>query len=300
MTLYGGDSAYPQPDHYTGKVWCVYVAGATPHVWTHEEVAELAQHGIDGILPICVPPQDREWWTPDGCQATLDALVAEAIAWGLPDGSPLVLDVEEAQALAMGGPGRTFGAHCWALATRARGLEPWAYGPTIYLGADLWSKRWLAEWPDPQPVDPEVPEPWDAWQYAGGVEGDTIDLDAFREPILLVRPDLAGTITLPLPAPAPDPDPPGVPDPDPEPEHEPPPPPAVTIRVPELREGATGEAVVSLQGALRAHGEVVAADGDFGPLTTEAVRRFQQRQGIAVDGIVGPVTYERLFPFPGA
>src|ERR671935_378965 len=35
-------------------------------------------------------------------------------------------------------------------------------------------------------------------------------------------------------------------------------------------------------------------DGRFGPLTASAVRAFQQRQGLAVDGIVGPITEAAL------
>jgi hypothetical protein len=36
-------------------------------------------------------------------------------------------------------------------------------------------------------------------------------------------------------------------------------------------------------------------DGDFGPLTKQAVVNFQTAQHIKVDGIVGPITWEKLF-----
>jgi len=59
---------------------------------------------------------------------------------------------------------------------------------------------------------------------------------------------------------------------------------------PVLRQGARGEHVQVLQRNLGG----LAADGIFGPLTTAAVRRFQQARGLKVDGIVGPQTWGAL------
>jgi TolB protein len=61
-----------------------------------------------------------------------------------------------------------------------------------------------------------------------------------------------------------------------------------------------GPDVVALQARLLELGysELASADGDFGPLTDQAVRRFQQDSNLVVDGIVGPQTWSALFSLP--
>jgi hypothetical protein len=62
-----------------------------------------------------------------------------------------------------------------------------------------------------------------------------------------------------------------------------------------LRQGSRGAAVSALQQQLRAHGfDPGPIDGIFGPRTLAAVRAYQTQQGIAVDGVVGPITNGRL------
>jgi chitosanase len=55
-----------------------------------------------------------------------------------------------------------------------------------------------------------------------------------------------------------------------------------------------GEDVKTLQEMLDKYGLPVTKDGIFGPATAEAVRIFQQRNNLRVDGIVGPVTFNKL------
>jgi peptidoglycan hydrolase-like protein with peptidoglycan-binding domain len=43
-----------------------------------------------------------------------------------------------------------------------------------------------------------------------------------------------------------------------------------------------------------ARGHSTAIDGIFGPATESAVRSVQAAAGVTVDGIVGPVTWEKL------
>jgi hypothetical protein len=57
----------------------------------------------------------------------------------------------------------------------------------------------------------------------------------------------------------------------------------------------TNPQMPGLQVALKARGFYHGAvDGIAGPLTAEAVRRFQRRAGITVDGVAGPITRSKL------
>jgi len=64
---------------------------------------------------------------------------------------------------------------------------------------------------------------------------------------------------------------------------------------PTIAINAIGTAVRRLQRALRRtpnHGVVV--DGNFGPVTEQAVKEFQQGANLQVDGVVGPQTWGAL------
>ena len=68
---------------------------------------------------------------------------------------------------------------------------------------------------------------------------------------------------------------------------------------PLVRQGAQQHPVKTLQYLLRARGHNLTVDGIFGPQTDAAVRGFQQAlhqdiPTVAVDGIVGPVTWQAL------
>jgi peptidoglycan hydrolase-like protein with peptidoglycan-binding domain len=55
-----------------------------------------------------------------------------------------------------------------------------------------------------------------------------------------------------------------------------------------------GSDVLRLQEALKKAGFNLVADGEFGPGTDQAVKQFQQKQGLTADGIVGPATLGKL------
>ena len=63
------------------------------------------------------------------------------------------------------------------------------------------------------------------------------------------------------------------------------------------KNGSTGDDVARIQKALKDAGLYQGeADGIFGAQTEAAVKRFQGNSAVAADGIVGPATWEKLFP----
>lgn len=63
-----------------------------------------------------------------------------------------------------------------------------------------------------------------------------------------------------------------------------------------LRKGAQGKSVEQLQKLLNTHNKntSLTVDGDFGPATLNAVKRFQESAGLLADGVVGPKTWQAL------
>lgn len=68
---------------------------------------------------------------------------------------------------------------------------------------------------------------------------------------------------------------------------------------PTLTSESTGESVRQLQGMLRLLGFYTGEiDGVYSAATQTAVSQFQSAAGIAVDGITGPSTWQKLLPQP--
>jgi len=61
-----------------------------------------------------------------------------------------------------------------------------------------------------------------------------------------------------------------------------------------VKRGKRGKKVRLIQEWLHLHGFGLAIDGDFGPATSYAVREFQRRNHLRVDGIVGKRTFAKL------
>ena len=62
-----------------------------------------------------------------------------------------------------------------------------------------------------------------------------------------------------------------------------------------VRKGAKGNITYLIQAMLVCHLFDIDADGIFGPATEIAVKEFQKRNGLSVDGIVGKNTFNKLF-----
>lgn len=62
-----------------------------------------------------------------------------------------------------------------------------------------------------------------------------------------------------------------------------------------VKRGMTGGAVTVLQQMLVKLGYSITIDGDFGPATEKAVKGFQTVYGLEVDGIVGKMTWGKLY-----
>ncbi len=63
-----------------------------------------------------------------------------------------------------------------------------------------------------------------------------------------------------------------------------------------IKRGDLGPAVPLVQDRLRELGYFEGGESGFGPQTEEAVRQFQRSRGLGPDGVVGPITWARLFP----
>jgi peptidoglycan hydrolase-like protein with peptidoglycan-binding domain len=63
---------------------------------------------------------------------------------------------------------------------------------------------------------------------------------------------------------------------------------------PTVKQGDSGNRVLTIQYLLNDRGYKVAVDGAFGSTTKTEVQKFQKAKGLKVDGIVGSATWEKL------
>ena len=64
--------------------------------------------------------------------------------------------------------------------------------------------------------------------------------------------------------------------------------------IPFAQRGTTGPLAAAIQAALCEAGHSLDIDGEFGPNTEKALREYQEKNGLEIDGVVGPATYAKL------
>ncbi|MFF3393952.1 GH25 family lysozyme [Streptomyces sp. NPDC002669] len=139
----------------------------------------------------------------------------------------------------------------------------------VFAGYPLWLARYGSGSDEPHQV-PGAGRSWTFWQHTQdgvvpGIDGP-VDRDVFRGSAAELRAMAKGGT--------------------PRPAHD----------FPVLRPGQRGGEVTAAQLLLAAKGHRVAADGDFGPATAAAVKRFQQGAGLEADGVIGGRTWRALAP----
>lgn len=64
--------------------------------------------------------------------------------------------------------------------------------------------------------------------------------------------------------------------------------------IPYAQRGTKGPLAAAIQAALCEAGHSLEIDGEFGPKTENALREYQKKNGLEVDGVAGPATYAKL------
>lgn len=72
-----------------------------------------------------------------------------------------------------------------------------------------------------------------------------------------------------------------------------------TITYPTLRKGDKGDTVTMMQDLLSKNGSSLQVDGIFGSGTLNALKTFQKKKGLEVDGVCGPKTWAALLATVG-
>ena len=64
--------------------------------------------------------------------------------------------------------------------------------------------------------------------------------------------------------------------------------------IPFAQSGTKGPLAAAIQAALCEAGYTLDIDGEFGPKTENALREFQRKNNLEIDGVAGPATYAKL------
>ena len=64
--------------------------------------------------------------------------------------------------------------------------------------------------------------------------------------------------------------------------------------IPFAHSGTKGPLAAAIQAALCDAGYSLDIDGEYGPKTENALREFQRKNNLEIDGVAGPATYAKL------
>lgn len=199
--LYGCDSAFaPSADQAAQiyalgwRFWCGYLGGPrATHAWAPADFRTVADAGFSLLPPLYVG-RTAPWDTADAFTAANgEADAADALrlmdACGFAAEAPVGLDAEYADWHTYPGPFDTY-LRAFCAAINAAGRKVCVYSDTETLGQygpeviDLfWGASWqpgaFTQQPPLGSWNPQLPPPWDAWQYAGGtLAGVSVDVSS--------------------------------------------------------------------------------------------------------------------------
>ena len=230
---------WPVPAIY--EVTGGYIGGATPHVWTADEWATKA---LKRKLPIYVPTYFHDGVLRAGSDA-IDCVHALRSA-GVPQGVCVGLDLETLIAPSY--------VEAFDNVVFAAGYRVVEYGSssTIFKNPRTSGGYWVAT----RPHNPDFPGYGKL--YPGSVMTQVQDLGPYDVDVIDADLVFWGDDVTPIPTPLPtywtN---------------------TVIQNLPTLKQGDSGPLVRTLQGCLGARNHAVGIDGQFGPLTEEAVKAFQ-------------------------
>ena len=170
-------------------------------------------------------------------------------------------------------------------------IEAAGFIPGVYANIDWWKEylsgldqytKWIAKWSEPKPTDPKM-ELWqfDAYGTIPGIGKGSVDLDrAFGKVKEILESE------------------------DPEPTTEPEPE-VIEVNVKTLKRKSDGSAMVdpnvlmfqSMMNTFEIRddsGSELKLDSHYGKRSEQCCRRFQSKNGLKVDGICGPATWDKI------
>jgi hypothetical protein len=264
------DAAYPtKPDGYQVSAFYIGASGATPHVWTPEEIVTYT-YPIK--LPIYVPSYFHTG-TLDAPSDFADCLAALKRV-GAPQGTAVAIDFETLI--------NSYYVNTINQLLMQEGYSVLLYGSTSTVFKN--PRPFCGYWAATRPGNADYPGAGNLYPNSSATQ--YIDAGSYDENVILGTLPLWGASG----------NPPVVVNPPTNNWTE-----NMIAALPTLKQGATGENVKTIQGCLSARGYATTIDGNFGPITDSNVRRFQVDRRVTNsvanghgDGQVGQHTWTAL------